>query len=316
MEQQYLDLLHRTLYTGIKTPNRTGVDSYMIPGAMLNYNFFSPHNYFPAPTTKRLAWRSVRGELIGFLRGASTAKEFRDLGCNIWDANANNPGKDADHPNVWLSNPHRKGQDDLGKIYGVQWRNFDGHTLTFNDHTKVQVAGTDQIEQLYHSILHTPHNRRQIVNAWNPNQLDQMALPPCHLMFQVITNPSTRHMHLLMYQRSCDMFLGVPFNIASYALLLHILAHWTGYRPSTLTMFLADVHVYENHVKQVEEQLARKPNQLQPRLHIHQDVLQHKDVPVEHSHKPANFLINTLDPNSFELLDYNPQAAIIAPMAV
>lgn len=307
MEQQYLDLLSKTLYQGIKTPNRTGIDTYMIPGASLT---FDCSTYFPAPTTKKLAWKAVKGELIAFLRGNTSAADFRDLDCKIWDINANDPGT-RKNPNVWLSNPHRKGRDDLGKIYGAQWRNFDGHKST-----NINIQGTDQIENLLHSIVNTPTSRRQIVSAWNPNQLDQMALPPCHLMFQVITNPDTKHMHMLMYQRSCDMFLGVPFNIASYALLLNILAHWTGYIPSTLTMFLADVHVYENHVTQVQEQLSRTPSPLQPRLHIYQTVPTYADVPKHYSHKPAQWLIDTLDPATFELLDYSPQAAITAPMAV
>lgn len=304
--RQYLDLLATTLNTGEVTQNRTGVNTWMIPGAHLCFNL---QHGFPAPTTKRLAWKSVKGELIGFLRGASSAQQFRNLDCKIWDANANDPGT-RKHPNTWLSSPYRNGRDDLGKIYGVQWRNFDGFKLD-----NIHVEGTDQIENALQTILTNPTSRRILVSAWNPNQLDQMALPPCHILFQLLPNPTTKTMHLCMYQRSCDLFLGVPFNIASYSLLLHIFCHWTGYKPGFVNMFLADVHIYENHLEQVTEQLSRKPT-APPALHIHRDVPTYQDVPAHFQHKSATYLIDALDPNSFELLNYNPLPGIAAPMAV
>ena len=296
--KQYHELLQTILETGTRQKNRTGIDTIMIPGYMLKFDL---RQGFPAVTTKRLAFKSVVGELIGFLRGVNTTKEFNDLGCKVWDANANAP--------AWINNPNYVDvqyfdEDDktlsagyCGRIYGVQWRDWissesrPGHRVSI-----------DQIETLIHQIKTNPTSRRLIVSAWRPDELNQMALPPCHYAFQVIIEQETKTMHLLWNQRSCDVFLGIPFNIASYATLLHILARITGYNVGTLTGFLADVHIYEDHIDQVKEQLSRELYEL-PELHIRDTIKE-------------GTIIEDIEPSDISLVNYRHHPTIKATMAV
>lgn len=201
---------------------------------------------FPAVTTKKLAFNAVKGELIGFIRGYDNAEQFRQLGCKVWDQNANE-NKD------WLNNPYRHGEDHLGRIYGVQWRKWTPPgEFGYENHV-------DQLRQIVTDVMYNPTSRRMIVTAWNPGELGMMALPPCHMSFQLLVDVDANEVSLCMYQRSCDMFLGIPFNIASYALLLELIAAATGRKPGKLIMFLADVHIYQNHIEQVLLQLKREP---------------------------------------------------------
>ena len=288
MEQQYLNLLDLTLQTGVKESNRTGIDCYTIPGAMLKHDMSLG---FPALTSKKLAFGQVKGEAVGFIRGIRSAAKFRELGCKIWDQNANE-NKD------WLANPYRNGVDDLGRIYGQQWRTWKGPNGEVIDQLAVAIR----------TVVENPSSRRIIVNAWQPAELDKMALPPCHMLFQLIPHNSTKKLHMCMYQRSCDMFLGVPFNIASYALLLELIAKWTGYQAGQLTMFLADVHIYENHVEQVKEQLNRSTFDL-PKLEL--DNLVIPTTPGE-----ITLALDCLTPDQIQLIGYQSHEAIKAPMAV
>lgn len=299
-EQQYLNLLERTLEMGIRQSNRTGIDTFRIEGATLEFDL---RKGFPAITTKKLAFNAVKGELIGFLHGYTEAWQFRELGCKIWDQNANENKQ-------WLTNPNRRGHDDLGEIYGYQWRYWpaDGQHI-------------DQLKLAVNKIIHTPEDRRIIVSAWNPARLDRMALPPCHVMHQYICDPAAKELSLCMYQRSCDMFLGVPFNIASYALLLEMVALVTGYKPRKLIMFLADVHIYENHVIHVAEQLTRLPYKA-PQISITQEIPslqereEQKDNPFySYDGSPFGRLMN-IRPGNIELVGYEHHPAISAPMAV
>lgn len=283
--KQYQDLLTNILENGTWQNNRTGIRTKMIPGAMIKFDMADG---FPAMTTKKLAFKQVIGELLGFLRGADTLEQFNKLGCTVWDAN----GK-AD---AWTMSDEFCSVDKagyLGRIYGVQWSNWNGEL--------------DQIQKLLRDIRKNPTSRRMIVTAWNPTELDRMALPPCHYSFQVIIEQESGKMHLLWNQRSVDTFLGLPFNIASYATLLHILAKMTGYIPGTLTGFLADVHIYENHLDQVNEQLSRVPGKL-PELDI-------KDDSAWVWLSDMN-IIDDLEPNDFALVNYYPQSSIKAEMAV
>lgn len=284
----YLALLNDVLCNGTRQANRTGIDAISLPGAMLKFDLSQG---FPAVTTKRLAFSAVVGELIGFLRGIDNASGFRELGCKIWDQNAN-------QNSAWLNNPNRKGQDDLGRIYGVQWRAWrrsDGTSL-------------DQVAEALRTIYERPTDRRIIINAWRPDEFDQMALPPCHVLYQFLVNVERREINLCMYQRSCDLFIGVPFNIASAALLLSIVGRLTGYTPRHFTHFLADAHIYENHVQQVKTQIARTPYSL-PRLHI-------SDRVPEFSGAPLTGWLDKIEPADFTLIEYRHNEAIAAPMAV
>ncbi len=296
--KQYLDLLRLVRDTGQREPNRTGIDTLTLPGEMLKFDL---RNGFPAVTTKKLAFNAVKGELIGFLRGCTSAADFRALGFTKWDGNANEDGVDLQGnivPNAWLKSPYRKGPDDLGRLgYSFGWRRYGatGHYL-----------GVDQIANALHDVRNNAQSRRIIVNAWNPAELNQAALPPCHVLFQLLPR-SDGTLHMCMYMRSCDMFLGVPFNIASYALLLELFARWTGRTAATLTMFLADVHIYVNHLDQVNLQLQRSPLYL-PQLTI--------DTPDNVTSMSINEILETLSPDDIQLDEYNHYPAIPAPMAV
>lgn len=298
---QYLDLLRTVRDTGICQSNRTGIDTLTIPGAMMKFDL---REGFPAVTTKRLAWKAVVGELIGFLRGSSSLAEFKALGCNVWDENV--------LAKKWQDNPECEGPDDMGRIYGTQWRDWRGtdYHKANGEINEIHTVNVDQIAVALDTLRNNPESRRIIVNAWNPAEIDQAALPPCHVLFQLLPHVDSKVLHMTMYQRSCDMFLGVPFNIASYALLLELFAWWSGYTAGTLTMMMADTHIYVNHLDQVNEQLNRAPL-APPRLWI--DSLA---GPEYVQTLPIDVLIASLDPAKIHLLDYHPHDAIKAPMAV
>jgi len=188
--KQYLDVMKTILLNGSDwQENRTGIRTRMIPGAMMQFNLADG---FPAVTTKWLAFNAVKGELLGFLRGYTSAAQFRELGCKIWDQNAN-------ENEAWLKNPNRKGEDDLGYIYSRLWNDMPHDLVT---------SKWNQIDRLIDGIKKDPTSRRLIVSAWHPEVFDRAALPPCHALFQVIIEQSTKKMHMTMYQRSCDFFLG------------------------------------------------------------------------------------------------------------
>lgn len=279
--KQYLDLMKKVLDEGVWQENRTGIRTKMIPGAMLKFDMADG---FPAVTTKKLAFKACVGELLGFLRGYTSANQFKELGCGFWM-------KNADENKAWLANSARKGQGDLGYIYSRLWTDMP-HSLT--------TVKWDQIEKLVEGIRNDPTSRRLIVSAWHPEVFDQAALPPCHYGFQVIIEQESKKMHLLWNQRSCDFFLGIPMNISSYALLLHMLCRITGYIPGTLTGFLADVHIYENHLDQVQEQLTREPKPL-PSLKLTFD---------------PSIKLSEVNPEDISLEGYTSHEALKAPMAV
>ena len=248
--KQYLTALRYILENGVDKQDRTGTGTKAVFGMQLRFNM---EDGFPAVTTKKLPWKSVVSELLWFIEGSDDERRLaeilygsRDKSKNtIWTANAG--------AEYWK--PKAKFPGDLGRIYGVQWRRWktpDGREI-------------DQLTEAIKLIKEKPFSRRIIVNAWNTGELDQMVLPPCHTFFQFFV--ANNKLSLQMYQRSCDMFLGVPFNIASYSLLLHILAHVTGLKPAEFIHTLGDAHIYHNHIGQVKEQLTRKPFPL-PKLFL------------------------------------------------
>lgn len=208
--KQYLDLLRRIRDTGTRQANRTGIDSIFVPGAMMQFDL---REGFPAVTTKKLFFNQTIGEQIGFLRGVGNAADFRALGCTYWDANANDPGKEGS-PNAWLTNKNRKGEDDLGRIYGVQWRHWRGTpilqqaTPVFADAKNMHFMAemsyieVDQVQSILTKLKTNPTDRRMIINAWRPDEFDQMALPPCPVLYQFLANVERNELHLCMYQRS------------------------------------------------------------------------------------------------------------------
>lgn len=291
--KQYHAALEFILEHGKDRVDRTGVGTKSVFGYQMRFDLSEG---FPAITTKKLAWKSVVGELLWFLEGSTDERRLAEITydadrtelCDkttIWTANADNQGKNLGYTN----SEFRK---ELGPVYGHQWRNFDA--LGDDRFGKV-----DQIEWLINEIKTNPESRRLILSAWNPNQIDKMALPPCHVMSQYYVNDGKLSCH--MYQRSADMFLGVPFNIASYALLTHILARICDLKVADLVWSAGDVHLYSNHMDQVRLQLERDERGL-PNL------------------KLPNFksLDEVLDSsvNDYVLLSYDPWPAIKAPMAV
>lgn len=270
--RQYLSALRTVLDQGVASTDRTGTGTISHFGMQSRYPLADG---FPLVTTKKLHLRSIVHELLWFLSGDTNIRYLRDNGVSIWDEWADENG-------------------DLGPVYGHQWRHFP--TIREQD-GRVVVGKVDQIAQLVERIRATPDSRRLIVSAWNPGEVDQMALPPCHTLWQV--RIQGRKLHLQLYQRSADMFLGVPFNIASYALLTHMLAHVTGYEAGDFIQTMGDAHIYLNHMDQVQTQLARDPRPL-PRLRITRDVTSIFDFRFE----------------DFEFLDYDPAPAIKAPVAV
>ena len=232
--KQYLDVLRKVMETGTDRDDRTGVGTRAIFGEVMRFRM---GDGFPAVTTKRLAFRAVVAELLWFLSGSSDVNELHALGVRIWDGNA--------YADYWK--PKARFDGDAGRNYGQQWRDWRAP-----DDRRV-----DQIGDLVASLRENPPSRRHVVTAWNPGELDQTSLPACHALFQAFV--ADGRLSLIMYQRSCDMFLGVPFNMAEYALLLHLLAQITGLEPDTFTHVLADAHVYTSHFDAVNEQLAREP---------------------------------------------------------
>jgi thymidylate synthase len=256
--KQYLDLVRSILDTGTWQENRTGIRTISMPGAMLRFDL---QQGFPAVTTKKLAFKSAIGELVGFLRASRSAADFRDLGCKVWDANANqNP--------QWLANPYREGPDDLGDVYGVQWRKWPAYKVLdasaseriadatargyravteFDENGGRKVLmykAIDQLRQCLDTIMQNPADRRILFHAWNPAVLEEIALPACHLLYQFLPNAARREISLCLYIRSNDVGLGTPFNLTEGAALLHLVGRLTGYTPRWFSYFIGDAHIF------------------------------------------------------------------------
>ncbi|MBA5603905.1 thymidylate synthase [Duganella sp. FT3S] len=323
--QQYQDLIKTVLDTGSWQDNRTGIRTLSVPGAMMRFDLLN--DGFPAVTTKKLAFKSVVGELCAFLRASRSAADFRALGCKVWDQNANENKQ-------WLENPYRLGEDDLGPVYGVQWRGWPGYKLIAADQTAqieeaqrngfrviapLQDEGVDkvllykaidQLRECLDTIVNNPGSRRILFHGWNPADLDAVALPACHLLYQFIPNAATREISLCLYVRSNDIGLGTPFNLAEGAALLHLVGRLTGYTPRWFTYFVGDAHIYENHLDMVREQLTRAPFPA-PRLVISERVPAYAETG---KYQPE--WLELIEPSDFSLEGYQHHAPITAPMAV
>lgn len=235
------DIMNKVLRHGFRRPDRTGVGTLALFGEQL---IFDNRDEFPAVTTKKLAFGQMAAELACFLRGYDNLKDFRNMGCTIWDGNGS-----ADY---WL--PKARGEGDLGRIYGVQWRNWRSVLCHEGGIELVQV---DQLKELVDGIRRDPYGRRHVVTAINPGELGQMCLPPCHVLFQAFVTPSNE-LWMRVDMRSVDLFLGLPFDIASYALLQRLLARELGLDSGFLCFQLGDAHIYLNHVEQVQLVLGRE----------------------------------------------------------
>jgi thymidylate synthase len=250
-EHAYLNALKDILENGEHRPDRTGVGTISKFGVQMRFDLSQG---FPAVTTKKLAWKACVSELLWFIEGSGDENRLKEIlhgerytdKKTIWSDNATAP--------YWVGKRLQRHAGDLGRVYGVQWRRWRAPLVRIN---KVVLQNCDQLLTLIDGIKNDPYSRRHIISAWNPGELDLMALPPCHMMAQFYV--SNGKLSCQMYQRSADMFLGVPFNIASYALFTHMIAQVCNLDVGELVIVLGDAHIYENHVDQVKEQLARKP---------------------------------------------------------
>ncbi len=263
--KQYQDLLKRILKEGVKREDRTGVGTLSIFGHQMHFNM---EDGFPLLTTKKLHLKSIIYELLWFLKGDTNIKYLQEHGVKIWNEWADENG-------------------DLGPVYGHQWRSWPDY----------KGGSIDQIKNVLDLIKHSPSSRRMLVTAWNPAEVDEMALPPCHCLFQFYV--AEGKLSLQLYQRSADTFLGVPFNIASYSLLLYMMAQVTGLEVGEFIHTTGDTHIYLNHIEQVKLQLTRTPRPL-PKIIINPDV---KDLFSFHY-------------DDFKIEDYNPYPHIPGTVAV
>lgn len=280
VDRAYLDLVQRILQTGEVRPTRTGEWARSLFGESLHV----PLDPFPILQVKRVFFRGVVEELLWFLRGSTSADSLREKGVRIWDANATRTFLDerglSEYP-----------EGELGPVYGWQWRRWGAN---YPDPS----GGCDQIERIVHQLNTDPHSRRIVLQAWNVADLDRMALPPCHMMAQF----SVRYQRKLdchVYQRSCDVGLGLPFNLASYGLLTHLLAHITGYDVGTLHMSFGDTHVYDNHEEPLRSLLDVSPSPCTPRLSF---ACAPKTDPAEYAYE------------DLRLDEYQPCSSVYLPM--
>lgn len=308
--QQLHDLYKKVLEFGVHSDDRTGVGTIKLVGETMRFNL---QEYFPAPTTKRLAWKAMASELIWFVEGSHDERRLAEI---LYGT------RDESKKTIWTDNYLNQGialgytDGNLGPVYGKQWRSWDDYQFArdiheINElrekgyqvidstqfHGVVMKRTTDQLQVLIDGLKNNPDSRRHILTAWNVGELDQMALPPCHCFSQFFVNDGK--LSCILYQRSCDLFLGVPFNIASYSLLTHMLAQVCGLEVGEFVWMGGDVHIYKNHLDAVHEQLSREPREM-PTLWIDKSITNIEDF--------------TMD--SFRLENYNPDATIKAPMAV
>lgn len=269
--KQYLDLLQHVLDNGEERQDRTGVGTLSIFGAQARYDL---RKGFPLVTTKQVFWRGVVEELLWFLRGSTNVRSLQKKGVHIWDGWSDRYGR-------------------LGPIYGAQWRHW--HKSYSDGYCWSRV---DQVANVIQSIKDNPHSRRHLVSAWNVGELEFMALPPCHFAFQFYVS-NKKELSCQLYQRSGDIFLGVPFNIVSYALLTHMIAQVCGLGVGELVHTVGDLHLYLNHIDQAKEQLSREPREL-PTLRLNKAIMDIDDFTSE----------------DIELINYNPHPPIKAPVAV
>jgi thymidylate synthase len=288
-EQSYISALKNILDNGNEHNDRTGVGTKSLFGIQMRFDLSQG---FPAVTTKKLAWKSVVSELLWFISGSGDERKLKEILHGDFDSDKKTIWSDNATAAYWK--PRSKFVGDLGRVYGVQWRQWRAPVFGAN---RMGVKHIDQLTELINGIKKDPHSRRHIITAWNPGELDLMALPPCHMMAQFYVNNGK--LSCQMYQRSADMFLGVPFNIASYALFTHMIAQVCELEVGELIITLGDAHIYNNHVEQVQEQISRTPLAL-PKLSLNPNVS----------------VITDFVMDDVTLLDYQSHDAIKAPMAV
>lgn len=286
MESQYINLIKHILENGISKDDRTGIGTLSI----FSYNMtFNLRQSFPLLTTKKVYWKGVVEELLWFISGSTDSNVLKEKGVRIWEGNSSREFLDS----RGLSHYD---QGDIGAGYGFQWRHFGAKYTNMYDSYEGQ--GVDQLKDVIYKIKNTPDDRRIIMSAWNPTDLDKMALPPCHIFVQFWVDTNKKELHSQMYQRSCDVGLGVPFNIASYALLTCIIAKLCDLTPGDFHYCMGDTHIYKNHIDAMKLQITRDPYDF-PKINI-------KDITD----------IDNIKFDDIELIDYKYYENIKMNMAV
>ena len=339
IDKQYQQLLKDIIEYGVEKNDRTGTGTKSIFGYTIRHNM---KEGFPLLTTKKMHWKSIVTELLWFLRGDTNIKFLLDYDCHIWDGDAykryerartwelqDTPPMNEFIKKIKTDDEFAKTWGELGPIYGKQWRNWKEGKYTTPlglDGPSIWEEGIDQIQNLINELKTNPDSRRLMVNAWNVGELDQMVLPPCHYGFQVYTRPTTREekivnpgkyraISLMWNQRSVDTFLGLPFNIASYALLLEIIAKEVNMIPDELIGNLGDTHLYLNHIEQAKEQISRTSFDL-PTIQItERNWYQHELVKERLGEKTLDEKLKSYRPDCFELIGYESHPKIKAPLS-
>jgi len=309
--EQFHDLMRHVRDHGIRQVNqRTGEVVRFIPGCMLKFDMADG---FPAITTKQLFFKAAKGELIGFFRGYQSAAQFREIGCKVWDVNANITP-------AWLENPNRQGVDDCGRIYGAQWTDWrdwreaegavardsllaKGYEIRAHDQTTdlyVMRRGLNQLEEALKKVMTNPTDRGILVNGWRPDEFDIQCLRPCHVSYTLVCDVPSNTLHLSFYQRSWDMALA--FNITLGALFLHIFARLAGMKPGSVSHHVADAHLYESHLPGVETMLARD--------HFEQPTLDLGPIPTLTSVDQIPGVFERIDPDLIKLVNYKHHPAV------
>jgi len=286
MESQYINLIKHILKNGISKDDRTGIGTLSI----FSYNMtFNLRESFPLLTTKKVYWKGVVEELLWFISGSTDSNVLKEKGVRIWEGNSSREFLDSQGLSHY-------DQGDIGAGYGFQWRHFGAKYTNMYDSYEGQ--GVDQLKDVIYKIKNTPDDRRIIMSAWNPTDLDKMALPPCHIFVQFWVDSNKKELHSQMYQRSCDVGLGVPFNIASYALLTCIIAKLCDLTPGDFHYCMGDTHIYKNHIDAIKLQITRDPYDF-PKINI-------KDITD----------IDNIKFDDIELIDYKYYENIKMNMAV
>lgn len=322
--QPYKDLLQEILRNGhVQHNKRTGSECKVVVGTQMKFDLSLG---FPALTLRKIPIKSIIAELLGFFRGYTSAKQFRDLGCTFWDQNAN-------ETKAWLDNPLRKGEDDLGVIYGSNWTNWVSRQVVKSDwlgdpehHLKMEYlrsqgweigvsheGGTlvtkriNQLEDVVRRIMTDPSDRRILLTGWNPGVTEMQSIPACHLSYKFVPFEGPRVMHLVMDMRSMDFYLGTPANIASAALLLSIVCRLTGYHVGTVTIQGANTHLYENSYK-AAEQLLKRSHYKPPFLYLGRDIKRLESL------DEVRGCFERIEPTDIELVNYIYHPAIPVEM--
>lgn len=255
MESQYINLIKHILKNGISKDDRTGIGTLSI----FSYNMtFNLRESFPLLTTKKVYWKGVVEELLWFISGSTDSNVLKEKGVRIWEGNSSREFLDSQGLSHY-------DQGDIGAGYGFQWRHFGAKYTNMYD--SYEGKGIDQLKDVIYKIKNTPDDRRIIMSAWNPSDIDKMALPPCHIFVQFWVDTNKKELHSQMYQRSCDVGLGVPFNIASYALLTCIIAKLCDLTPGDFHYCMGDTHIYKNHIDAMKLQITRDPYDF-PKINI------------------------------------------------